>query len=71
MFWSLAIGLILLVLILFLIPALLGSRNPTISPSDQATITAISATNTAKQRFIGILEAALTQTAQVTPEPDQ
>ncbi len=70
--WSLAIGLILLVILLFLIPALLGSGSiQTANPGAQETGKSIYATSTVMQRVIGAIEAAWTQTAQVTPEPDQ
>ncbi len=69
--WSLAIAVIILVIILFLIPALLGGSTPTANPAAQETGKAVYATNTVMQRLIGAIEAAWTQTAQVTPEPDQ
>jgi hypothetical protein len=69
-FWSLSIGLILLLILLFLIPALLGSGgNPTVNPA-QETGNAVYATRTVMQRVIGAMDAAWTATAKVTPEPD-
>ncbi len=68
-FWSLAIGLIMLVIVLFLIPAMMGGS--TNSGPAQETARAIYATETVVQRLIGALEAAWTATANASPVPDE
>ena len=70
-FWSLAIGLILLVIVLFLIPAMIGSGGSANNGPAQETARAISATETVVQRLIGAFEAAQTATANASPEPDE